>query len=329
MPDRPRAAYAGILNLDKPRGVTSHDAVSFVRRQAGMRRVGHAGTLDPEATGVLLVCLGPATRLSDELMQHPKRYRATVRFGGVSTTDDAAGIITPNDSWSSLTEGQIAAALPSFLGDLDQVPPSYAAIKVAGRPLYRHARAGQPIQAAPRRVHVQRLDVLGWRPPDLLLEVTCSKGTYIRAIARDLGRAVGTGGYLLNLVRTASGSFDIADSLSFDDVGRAARLGYLDRLLYPLEAAVAHWPAILLDAPQVAELRQGRPWFAPVPVVGVAPDQCARAYAADSGTLIALLRRDPATGGWRPEKVLAGSGATPTAHSEEDGPDELRPDDLR
>src|SRR5579883_3079663 len=227
--------------------MTSHDVVNVVRRHAGQRRVGHAGTLDPAASGVLLVCLGQATRVSEYLMNGTKQYRATIRFGAVSTTDDADGTITPTSkSLACLSLDRLSEALSDFIGDILQVPPAFSAIKLQGRPMYRSARAGQPVQAPPRVVHVDRIDVLGWESPDLILDVTCSKGTYIRALARDLGARVGTGAYLRSLVRTRSGAFQLEDSFSLDAIVEASRAGQLGRLLCPLDAAVDTWHVVSL-----------------------------------------------------------------------------------
>lgn len=299
--ERPRTGLTGILNVAKPTGMTSHDVVSLVRRRTGIRRVGHAGTLDPEASGVLLVCLGQATRVSEYLMEGTKRYRATVRFGAVSTTDDAAGVISPSAaSVSHLTEKQLSAVASRFVGTIEQIPPAFAAIKIRGQPMYRSARAGVPIEAPPRRVRIDRIDVISWESPDLTIDVTCSKGTYIRSLARDLGQEVATGAYLRALVRTASGSFTLDESLPLDEVVRAATRGYLSRLMYPLDAALAGLPAVFLEPEDVASVRQGRLWPGPAGVNG----QSVRAYAVATGRMIALLTYDKSVAGWHPDKVF-------------------------
>lgn len=294
----------GILNLAKPIGVTSHDVVDQIRRITGQRRVGHAGTLDPGAAGVLLVCLGAATRLSDQLMGGTKRYLATIRFGATSTTEDAAGVITPGQSIDHLTEEAIRGAIPAFLGAFEQIPPAFSAIKVAGQPLYRRARAGEAVTPPARMVQIERIDLVSWEPPDLTIDVVCAKGTYIRSLARDLGRALGCGGYLLGLIRTASGGFVLADSVSLDEVARAVRLGYVDRLLYPIEIAVADWPAAFLPSEEIAALRNGQIWRGPPAVSGTN----ARAYAAQTGRLAALLVYQEDPPGWHPSKVFPEDG---------------------
>jgi len=307
-PSRPLVDASGILCVDKPLGMTSHDVVGFVRRHVRIRRVGHAGTLDPQASGVLLVCVGQATRVSEYLMNSTKRYRATVRFGGVSTTDDAAGTITPSTtSLADLTARRLEQILRQFIGDIDQVPPAYAAIKVAGQPIYRAARAGRPVQVPARRVRIDAITIVKWSCPDLTIDVTCSKGTYIRALARDLGEAAGTGAYLLNLVRTASGSFTQDLSVPLDEVARASKFGYLTHLMWPIDAAFFDCPAAFLSPEDSHIIRQGRPWFGPTASAG----QALLAYSASTGRIFALLRFVDSLQGWQPEKVFPGEANDP------------------
>jgi tRNA pseudouridine55 synthase len=298
--------YSGILNLNKPIGATSHDIVNRVRRVVGQRRVGHAGTLDPLASGVLLVCLGAATRVSDELMCSTKLYRATLRFGASSTTDDAEGLLTPVALPPSLNATEILAAAHRLLGDVDQIPPLYSAIKVAGKPLYERARAGETLAPAPRRVRIDCIELQNWCPPDATIEVRCSKGTYIRSIARDLGAAVRTAAYLTSLTRLASGGFRLADSVTAEEVARAATNGYLDRLLYPIDVAVAYWPAVVLEPEQLRQVVTGRPLE--LASTSEVANSCLRAYDAD-GMLVALLQFQDADAKWWPDKVFT-SGAT-------------------
>jgi tRNA pseudouridine55 synthase len=298
------STLTGILNLNKPIGVTSHDVVIQVRRATGQRRVGHAGTLDPLASGVLLICLGAATRLSDELMAATKVYRATVRFGASSTTDDSEGTLTPVPLPISLGEEEIRAAAARLIGEVDQVPPVYSAIKVAGRPVYERARAGEFVVMTPRRVKIDCIKLLNWCTPDATIEVHCSKGTYVRSIARDLGDALGTAAYLTGLTRLASGSFRISDAVTVDEVSRAAAYGNVDRLLYPIDVAVARWPGIVLDQEQHRRVVTGRQVEL--------RHQCGlgngllRAYDG-GGKLVALLRFHDTDGSWWPDKVFDSS----------------------
>jgi len=238
----------GILVVDKPAGPTSHDIVGLVRRLSGMKRVGHGGTLDPFARGVLPIFLGRATRVVEYHLGDRKQYRATVCFGASSTTDDLEGELTPiplAEPGAVLEQAAVEAALGAFRGPIVQVPPAYSAIKVAGRRAYALARAGQQPELAPRSVEIDRLELLEWdgadpERPIAVIEVDCSAGTYIRAIARDLGLALGTGAYLGALSRTASGPFRLADAVPLDTVRAAVEEGpaALARLLLPIDSGL-------------------------------------------------------------------------------------------
>jgi tRNA pseudouridine55 synthase len=216
----------GILIVDKPAGPTSHDIVGLVRRLSGVKRVGHGGTLDPFARGVLPIFIGRATRVVEYHLGDRKQYRATVCFGASSTTDDLDGELTPIDG-PTIERAALDAAIEAFRGPIVQVPPAYSAVKVAGRRAYAVARAGGTPELAPRSVTIDRLEVLEWAASDparpiAIVEIDCSAGTYIRAIARDLGLALGSGAYLGALTRTASGPFRLADAVSVDAVRAVA-----------------------------------------------------------------------------------------------------------
>lgn len=243
----------GCLVIDKPAGLTSHDVVQQVRRLSQTRRVGHAGTLDPLATGVLVLCLGRATRLIEYLMGQPKTYVGTVRLGQSTNTYDAEGEVTRTGVVAT-DEAGIAAALETFRGQIWQVPPIYSAIKRDGQPLYKLARQGQIIELEPRPVTVYQLELLSWHQPDLTLRLVCSAGTYVRSLAHDLGERLGCGGHLTALRRTAVGAFT---------VNAAANLAHLTQenwhpyLLSP-ERAVAHLPRLDLTDFQVEALQKGQ-----------------------------------------------------------------------
>jgi tRNA pseudouridine55 synthase len=215
----------GIFNINKATGITSHDVVARVRRLIGQRRVGHAGTLDPLASGVLPVLVGQATRLAEYLSESGKAYRATVRFGVATTTYDAEGEVVraAPEAALALRRERIEAALPGFLGEQEQVPPIYSAIKRDGQPLYALARAGRAVTPEPRRVRIEALRIVAWQPPDLVLDVECGKGTYIRSLAYDLGERLGPGAHLAALVRTRSGPFRLVESVTLERL--AAALG--------------------------------------------------------------------------------------------------------
>ena len=285
----------GFLNIDKSSGMTSHDVVGRVRRLAGQKRVGHGGTLDPAATGVLPVALGDATRLLEFLVEGRKRYRALIKLGVVTTTDDAEGAVVAEQPVPEIAEAELLATLATFVGVIQQIPPMYSAIQVGGRRLYDLAREGTTIELAPRTVEIDQLTLLGWESPLLSLDVTCGKGTYIRAIARDLGAALGCGAHLQALRRTAVGPLTSETGVSLDAL--AADPALLVERLLPPESAVAHLPRVDLDLDAARLVRNGMPLALAEPLVG----DTSRAHA--DGALLALLRYDGAV--WRPFKVFS------------------------
>jgi tRNA pseudouridine55 synthase len=299
----------GILNLDKPRGPTSHDVVNQVRKLTGIRRVGHAGTLDPMATGVLLICIGRATRVSEYLMAGQKIYRAHVRLGITTDTYDAEGDIVATADPVEVGRAEAEAALARFRGQIDQVPPMYSAIKHEGRSLHRLARQGMEVERQPRRVDIYRLEMTGWEPPQFTLEVICSPGTYVRSLAHDLGQVLGCGAHLVELFRLASGEFRLEEAVALDAFARAAAEGRWADLLHPIDAALACFPALHLDADAARRLCLGQavsPPQSPPQSGGEASEgqeRLARAYGPD-GTFLALAAHDPAAGVWRPCKVF-------------------------
>lgn len=238
----------GFLNLNKPFGITSHDCVARVRRLLRLKRVGHGGTLDPAATGVLPIALGKATRLLQYLRQD-KAYRATIRLGISTATDDLEGETTATQPADWLSLEQVKSALALFQGTIQQVPPSYSAIQVQGKRLYDLARAGETIEVSARPVEVYNIEILDWRPgefPELDVAIACGPGTYIRAIARDLGAALQTGGTLAALTRTQSCGFTFADSLSFDELEAQLNQGTFHPI--PPAAALEHLAVVTLPA---------------------------------------------------------------------------------
>ncbi len=293
----------GFLNIDKSAGMTSHDVVARIRRLSGQRRVGHAGTLDPAATGVLVVALGGATRLI-EYVQHQtlKQYRATVCLGVTTTTDDADGEITARHPLPPLDRETVECALAPLRGTIWQTPPMYAALHHEGRRLYELARAGVTVETPARQVHIERLDLIAFDPPLLTLNVVCGSGTYIRALARDLGAALGCGAHLAALRRTAVGVFRIEDALPLSVLEAEAQAEALPtrdivrRHLLPPDIAVADWYAVQVDEASARRLQHGMPLVAP-------PGAALRARAhAPDGSLLAILRLDGTY--WRPIKVF-------------------------
>jgi tRNA pseudouridine55 synthase len=237
---------SGVLNIDKPQGMTSHDVVARVRRLTGIRRVGHAGTLDPLATGVLLVCVGPATRIVEYLQRGRKVYETTVRLGQETDTYDAEGEIVAETPVPDFDRETLERALDAFRGDIVQRPPVYSAIKKNGQPLYKLARAGVAVDVPTRQITVYALEILRWQSPELQLRITCSPGTYIRSIAHDLGRALGVGGHVKALRRTASGSWRVEDAVTLAALEAAG--DDWPRALHGLRGALSMLPPVVLPA---------------------------------------------------------------------------------
>jgi tRNA pseudouridine55 synthase len=285
-PGRFAPGPGGLVIVDKPAGMTSHDVVGRVRRLAGTRKVGHAGTLDPMATGVLVVGVEKATRLLGHLTLADKQYQATIRLGQSTGTDDAEGAVIATASAAHLTEDAVQAAVAALTGPIEQVPPGVSAIKVGGQRAYKLARDGQAPDLAARKVTVHDFTVTGLRRDgdflDLDATVTCSSGTYIRALARDLGQALGTGGHLTALRRTRSGSYRIDDARTLDELGQEFTVTSL------AEAAAAAFPRLDLTEQDAVRVAHG----ARLPASAFpAADGPAAVFGPD-GSLIALMRTE-------------------------------------
>lgn len=244
---------SGVLIVDKPAGPTSHDVVDRVRRAFGERRVGHTGTLDPFATGVLPVCVGKATRLARFLAAGEKIYRATVRLGFATATDDLTGAPLGPAVAVSVEPDAVRQALLALTGEILQVPPAYSAKRVAGERLHERARRGKPVAQAPVRVTVHALELQDLAGDRLELEARCSPGTYVRALARDLGEALGVGAHLVALRRTRSGGFGLDGAVTWDELAAVSR-----QRLIPLSEVLLELPAVLVDDAGLAALRHGR-----------------------------------------------------------------------
>lgn len=259
---RERVVLDGILVVAKPPGPTSHDVVALVRRLTGVRRVGHGGTLDPFATGVLPVFLGRATRMVEYHLGDAKEYRASVVFGARSTTDDLDGELTCSDT-PAPDRAAVEAALARFRGLIEQIPPDHSAVHVSGRRAYELARRGDKPELRPRQVTIEGLEVVEWDVSDpachmAVLQVRCSAGTYVRALARDLGEAIGCGAYLGALTRTASGPFHLEGAHSLDVVREALAWGRAAALLLPADTGLESIARLALPADEVASLVRGQ-----------------------------------------------------------------------
>lgn len=292
----------GILVVNKLRGLTSHDVVSQVRRMARQKRVGHAGTLDPMATGVLLVCLGRATRVAEYLAGSDKAYRAVMRLGLETDTYDAEGEIVARRP-VHVTEAELRETLARFSGALDQVPPMYSALKRDGQPLYKLARQGLEVERAPRRVTIYELALRACAWPDVTIDVRCSTGTYIRSLAHDIGAALGCGAHLIELTRTASGAFALDAAVKLQDL---TGLADLSGLLRPLDAALQNLPTLTLDAEQSRRVLLGQA----IPFDKTSDSSDLFRVYNSSGTLLAIMAYDSAVRLLQPRKVLADESVT-------------------
>ncbi|HEX8600804.1 MAG TPA: tRNA pseudouridine(55) synthase TruB [Chloroflexia bacterium] len=295
----------GIFNIDKPQGMTSHDVVARVRRISGQRKAGHAGTLDPMATGVLPVVLGKATRLVEYLADADKAYRAALMLAATSDTYDREGQITPTPDALMPSREQVEAALEQFRGEIDQVPPMHSAIKVGGKKLYELARAGIEVERQTRHVTIKKLELEVFNPPTLQIFVECSKGTYIRSLAYDIGSALGTGAYLHDLTRTQHGPFSIEGAITLEGLEAAFREDTWHEALYAPDYILRGWHAHTATPEEELAIRQGKTLPLPPPAEG---ERERLAANTAGGELLAVLYWDGERGVWQPKKVFPAGG---------------------
>jgi tRNA pseudouridine55 synthase len=296
----------GILNINKSTGMTSHDVVAKVRKLLKQKRVGHAGTLDPAASGVLPICVGQATRVAEYLSESGKAYQATIVFGTVTDTYDSEGAILRTASAQDLTLPTIETLLPAMLGEHMQVPPRYSAIKLQGQPAYKRARAGEEVAMEPRPITIYQLEIIDWQPsqpPVLTLAIECSKGTYIRSLAYDLGEQAGCGAYLGDLVRTRSGPFPLSESTTLEQLAEAAAQGTIEQFLYPADKAIEQYPALRLDETTTDRVKHGNT-FRVEEQTGVLHEQTLARVYDNMGQFVAIAAWDAECSVWQPTKVF-------------------------
>jgi tRNA pseudouridine55 synthase len=297
----------GILNINKPQNKTSFSIVALVKRLSGERRVGHAGTLDPAATGVLPVCLGRGTRVTEFLVDATKTYRAQIELGIATDTYDSSGQITQQGDPSGINRRQLESALDLFRGLIQQTPPMYSAVKHRGRPLYELARAGIKVERKSRLAKVHHLELINWQPPVATVSVECGKGTYIRSLAHDLGQSLGCGAHLKSLVRTRCGPFNIEDALTIPQLEEAFRHGYWPHFVHPIDIVLQNHNAIIVNSATEDIIRKGGRLV--LEHIGSRSDNghprqnYCRAYTLD-GCFLGVLHHDPEKGQWQPKKVL-------------------------
>ncbi len=290
-------AISGVLVIDKPVGMTSHDVVQVIRKGTNIRRAGHTGTLDPRASGVLIVLIGPAVRLSEYVSASDKRYQAVITLGKTTDTYDEDGTQTSVNP-VNVTEDQFEKELKTFIGDIEQVPPPYSAVKVNGRKAYEMARQGEEVDLSPRIISVYSLELLEWAPPEVVIDIFCSSGTYVRSLAHDLGERLGCGATLTGLRRTKSGRFTLRDAVPLRKLNEAFANGTWYQYLIPAAEALSDWPAVELSVDQMDTIRHGNRISADATV-----GKKARGIS-EQGELVALLELDENSNEWQPKKVF-------------------------
>ncbi len=290
---------SGVLIIDKPIGMTSHDVVQHVRRGTRIKRAGHTGTLDPRASGVLVVLVGPAVRLSEFVSASDKHYQAVIKFGMTTDTYDLEGEVTSRKPVDISFE-ELEEALSGFVGEVEQTPPVYSALKINGKPAYEYAREGKEIEMEARTVTVHSLELLDWDPPEAVIDIQCSSGTYVRSLASDLGEKLGSGATLTGLRRTKSGKFGLRDAVSLRRLEEAFENGDWYKYLLPAAEALGDWYTIVLTPDQIDDVSHGHR----VPgEANLEHAQKARAIGED-GELVALMEYDSETNEWQPRKVF-------------------------
>jgi tRNA pseudouridine55 synthase len=294
-------SISGILNINKPEGKTSFNVVAWLRRATGEKRVGHAGTLDPIATGVLPVCFGQATRVIQFLVNSSKTYLAQIELGMDTDTFDREGKIIQRGDTSSITMNLVEKALTAFQGNIEQTPPIYSALKNHGRRCYELARAGISIKLKPRKVEINSIELISHQLPLITIKVECSKGTYIRCLAHDLGQYLGCGAYLKNLVRLRCGPFHIEDAIALSEIQDAFQQGIWEEFFHSIDTPLLSWKAIIVDKRNELAIRNGH--SLPLSEIHVINEKYCRAYSYD-GHFIAVLRFTPEKRFWHPERVF-------------------------
>lgn len=300
-------AINGILNIDKPKDLTSMDVVRRIKRASKQKRVGHGGTLDPIATGVIPICMGQATRMMEYVVDGSKEYRGTVEMGVETDTYDAMGEAVRRADTSGVTAYRIEGALDSFEGEVMQVPPMYSALKIKGKRLYNLARAGIEVEREARPVKVHDVKLLDYTPPHAVVEVSCGRGFYMRSLAHDLGQALGCGGHLKELVRLRSGPFSVSEAASLEEAEECFLSGDWSGLVHAPDAVVQHLKAITVEKPVEAMIRQGRPVPTGAGVPAPEPEERRRAYGAD-GRFMGILAYNASEAHWQPERVFGTGG---------------------
>ena len=297
----------GIFNINKPADMTSFGVVARVKRFSGERHIGHAGTLDPLATGVLPVCLGQATRVIEYIFDETKVYRTDVELGKSTDTYDSTGQVTRLADISGIERETVEGALVNFRGSIRQTPPMYSALKHRGMPLYRLARSGIEVERKSRPAQVHSLEIIAWQPPVVTLDIVCGKGTYVRSLAHDLGEMLGCGANMKSLSRLKVGPFNITDAITLPQLEKIFQDGQGYKYLYPLDFVLLPFSAMVVNMEQQGSLIHGLPvafeTTAEARISAVSSDQYCRVYTAD-GRFLGMVKYDTENKLWRPEKIF-------------------------
>lgn len=301
--------FNGILSVNKDKGFTSHDVVAKLRRILKMKKIGHTGTLDPSVTGVLPICLGKATKVAEYLLDLPKTYEGQLTLGKATTTEDADGEITEMVRVSPLSIKDIEEAFACFEGEIEQIPPMYSAVKVEGKKLYELARQGKEIERQARKVNIYELEILRTdleEPfPTVNFRVKCSKGTYVRTLCVDIGKKLGFPAHMSSLVRTVSGPFHLAESLTLEQIESAVAQGNLDEHISNIGRAVEHLPSIEVDAFIEQKVMNGQPIRNIAKIKQIDEEELYAVYSKNSGELLAIHQYDEKEAITKPVKVFS------------------------
>ena len=293
----------GIISVIKPLQWTSMEVVRKIKRLTSQKKVGHAGTLDPQATGVLPICIGQATRVMEYLVDSPKTYTALVHLGVSTDSYDALGQITEAKDPSYVTEQDANTALEKYRGIFDQVPPMYSALKRDGERLYNLARAGKEVDRPPREVEIYQLKITQWTPPEVRIEMQCGRGMYVRSLAHDLGIDLGCGAHLKGLTRLHTGPFDISTAVSMDQVEEACQDGTWRSLLFPVDFPLLNFKAAIVQRDKEEAIRRGQGIYLGLPPKSASTNDLYRLYSVD-GEFLALLHPGKVRGLWQAQKVF-------------------------
>ena len=318
--DKAKAPVNGFLNIYKSSGPTSMDVLRQVKRLTGQRkRVGHGGTLDPLAGGVLPICFGQATRLMEHLVESQKQYRMEVHLGVTTSTYDGEGEVTKRGDASGLDRDAIEEAIKPFLGSIYQTPPMYSAIKLEGKRLYKLARAGIEVERQPRKVEIPRIEILGFDPPSLVLDVDSGRGAYMRSLAHDLGEALGCGGYLSSLVRLRSGKFNVEDAIPIEKIQECEGTEHWKQYLQSVDFVLLSMKEVSVSKAAERYIRSGQSISLP-PHVGIYAGYMERyrAYTQD-GRLLAIICYNKPRNQWQPYKVFNLDTPSPYAPAPDNG----------